>query len=114
MKKQLAFMVALGLAAVPSAALAGATNFALVNKTGAAITALSIRRSGTAAWKPLPGGAANGARTSVAFQDPDCAFDIQAKLGDGQTATFSGVNLCDVATVTLNRSGSGNLWVDYD
>lgn len=114
MNKQLAMMVALAVAALPSTATAAAGNFALVNKTGASITALSIRRSGTAAWRSVGGSAASGARTTVAFQDPDCAFDLQAKLSDGQTATYSGVNLCDVATVTLNRSASGNLWVDYD
>lgn len=107
-------MVAVALAAVPSGAIAGAGNFALVNKTGSAITALSIRRSGTTAWREIGGAAANGGRTSISFSDPDCAFDIQARLADGQSATYSGVNLCDVATVTLNRSGSGNLWVDYD
>lgn len=114
MKTLLSTLVALSMLAVPSAAIAGAGNFALVNKTGAAITALSVRRSGTAAWSPLGGSAGNGARVSISFQDPDCAFDIQAKLADGQVAIFSGVNLCDVSTVTLNRSASGNQWVDYD
>ena len=50
----------------------------------------------------------------VSFADDDCAFDIQARLADGKTATFTGVNLCDVATVTLNRGPTGALWVDYD
>ena len=50
----------------------------------------------------------------MAFTNPDCAFDIQARLADGKTATFNGVNLCDVTTVTLNRGPTGALWVDYD
>ena len=95
-------------------ALADAGNFTLVNKTGSAVVSLSIRRVGTSAWIALTGNPANGSRTAIAFKNPDCAFDIQAKLADGQVALFNGVNLCDVATVTLNRSGSGNLWVDYD
>lgn len=114
MNNHLAILVALGLAAVPANAWAGAANFTLVNKTGAAISSTSIRRSGTSAWKTLGGGASNGGRTSIAFSDTDCAFDIQAKLSDGQTVTYSGVNLCDVSTVTLNRSASGNQWVEYD
>lgn len=114
MKKLLSAILAISLVAIPSSALAGAGNFALANKTGSGITALSIRRSGTAAWRTLGASVGNGARTTVAFQDPDCAFDIQAKLADGQSLTYSGVNLCDVATVTLNRSGNGNQWVDYD
>lgn len=93
---------------------ASAGNFSLVNNTGTAIKALSIRRTGTSVWQPLGGNPAQGSRTAVAFKDPDCAFDIKADLADGSTATFSGVNLCDVTTVTLNRGGSGNLWVDYD
>jgi hypothetical protein len=51
---------------------------------------------------------------AVAFADPDCAFDIQARLSDGKSATFTGVNLCDVTVVTLNRGPGGDLWVDYD
>ena len=50
----------------------------------------------------------------MAFANPDCAFDIRAVLADGSNATFSGVNLCDVTVVTLNRGQNGQLWVDYD
>ena len=110
--------IAIGLASLlmvsPAPAIAAAGNFTLVNKTGSVITALSIRRSGTSAWNPLGGNPANGSRTAVAFANPDCAFDIKADLGAGGSATFSGVNLCDVTTVTLNRGPSGDLWVDYD
>ncbi len=48
------------------------------------------------------------------FDDPDCAFDIRAKVGGGETAVWSGVNLCETKTVTLRRSDSGATWVDYD
>jgi hypothetical protein len=42
------------LAASASPALcAGASNFTLVNGTGAVLADLSIRRAGTQAWKPL-------------------------------------------------------------
>lgn len=108
----LAFVACAALAPTPAHAAAG--NFALVNKTGAAIASLAIRRAGTAQWRPLSGAPGNGARAAITFSDPDCAFDIQAKTADGQALTYGGVNLCDVATVTLNRSSSGNLWVDYD
>ena len=94
--------------------LAAAGNFTLVNKTGAEISSLQIRRVGTNAWQSLGGNPANGSRVAVAFANPDCAFDIKATLAGGQSATFSGVNLCDVTTVTLNRGPSGDVWVDYD
>jgi len=114
MKRFLVPLLATAILAIPAPVLAAACNFTLVNKTGAAITALQIRRVGTSAWQSLGGNPANGSRTAVAFANPDCAFDIKANLADGQSATFTGVNLCDVTTVTLNRGSGGNVWVDYD
>ena len=114
MKRLLPLMLVAAMAASPAHALAGAGNFTLVNRTGANISTLQIRRVGTGAWQPLGANPSAGARMAVAFTNPDCAFDIQAKLADGKLALFSGVNLCDVTVVTLNRGSSGNLWVDYD
>ena len=114
MKRFIAPLLALAIISVPAAAFVGAGNFTLVNKTGSNISALLIRRVGTSIWQPLDGNPAMGGRVAVAFANPDCAFDIQARLADGKTATFTGVNLCDVATVTLNRGPTGALWVDYD
>ena len=114
MKRLIAPLLALAMLALPGPALAAAGNFTLVNKTGAAIASLQIRRVGTTAWQPLGGTPADGGRTAVAFANPDCAFDIKANLVGGGSATFSGVNLCDVTVVTLNRGPSGDLWVDYD
>ena len=113
MKRLIAPLLALAMAA-PAYALAGAGNFTLVNNTGANITSLQIRRVGTSAWQPLSGTPATGARVAVAFTNPDCAFDIRANLAGGASAIFTGVNLCDVSAVTLNRGPTGALWVDYD
>jgi hypothetical protein len=113
MKRFFALLLGLAMSA-PAHALAGAGNFSLVNKTGANITSLEIRRVGTSAWQPLGGTPSSGARVAVAFANPDCAFDIKATLADGKSATFTGVNLCDVTAVTLNRGPTGTLWVDYD
>lgn len=115
MKRFLTPLLATVIAATPFPALAaGAGNFTLVNRTGANIAALQIRRMGTSSWMSLGGTPADGGRTAVAFTNPDCAFDIRANLAGGGSATFAGVNLCDVTTVTLNRGPSGDLWVDYD
>ena len=96
-------------------AVAGAAGFGLVNATGTNITSLSIRRFGTQAWKPLTAAPSSGVRSQVDFSDTDCAFDIQATLAGGASATWSGVNLCEVQSVTLNRNAStGASWVDYD
>ena len=102
------------MAASSAPALADAGNFTLVNRTGANISSLQIRRVGTSAWQPLTGSPPVGARLAVAFANPDCAFDIQAQLADGKAVTFTGVNLCDATVVTLNRGQAGQLWVDYD
>lgn len=104
-------MVTLAFAGTP--ALADAGNFTIVNGTDSAMSAVAIRRFGTEDWRSVAAAPPAGARAVVLFSDPDCAFDIRATVG-GKTTVWSGVNLCGVKTVTLNRAQSGALWVDYD
>ena len=101
------------LAVAPAPAIAGAGGFTVVNGTDGAIAALSIRRTGTDSWQSLGASPAAGASSSVAFSDPDCAFDLRANVADG-TAVWSGVNLCGTTQLTLRRRASGETWVDYD
>src|SRR5690242_3347969 len=101
------------LACASPALAAGASNFNLVNGTGAALTQLSIRRAGTEDWKPLGAAPSPGGRSAMNFSDPDCAFDIRATVG-GSQVTWAGVNLCGAKSVTLNRDASAGAWVDYD
>jgi hypothetical protein len=91
----------------------GASNFTLVNGTPGALGAVTIRRAGTSDWKPLSASPSAGAKQSVQFKDPDCAFDIRANVG-GSAVTWAGVNLCDVKSVTLRKDDSAGAWVDYD
>jgi hypothetical protein len=110
-----AFAFAFALLALSSApAAAGAGSFMLVNGAGAALKDMSIRRFGTDQWQRLAASPSPGARQSVSFTDPDCAFDIRATLDGDGAIVWSGVNLCEVKIVTLNRSPSGELWVDYE
>ena len=97
-----------------SAAVAGASNFTLVNGTPAGLSDLSIRRAGTQDWKPLGSAPAAGARGSINFKDPDCAFDIRANVQGSGPVTWAGVNLCDVKSVVLKHDPSAGAWVDYD
>jgi hypothetical protein len=106
--------IALLLVTASPASAAGASNFTLVNGTGAPLAELSIRRAGTQEWKALGPAPSAGARMQVKFVDPDCAFDIQAKMPGAGPVTWAGVNLCAVKSVTLNRDDSAGAWVDYD
>ena len=108
---RLAIALALVLASAPAGA---ATNFLLVNGTDGAMAGVSIRRVGTKDWKPLGHSPSAGGRAEVAFDDPDCAFDLQAQSVDGKPITWTGVNLCDVKSVTLKRDSATGPWVDYD
>jgi hypothetical protein len=99
------------LAASP--AFAGASNFTLVNGTQGPLSELSIRRAGTNDWKPLGSAPSPGARGSINFSDPDCAFDLRATVG-GSPVVWTGVNLCDAKSVTLKRDAATGAWVDYD
>jgi hypothetical protein len=111
--KRLVILAALAASASPALA-AGASNFTLVNGTNAALAELSIRRAGTQDWKSLGPAPSAGARTSLKFSDPDCAFDIRANVPGSGPVTWAGVNLCGAKSVTLNRDGSAGAWVDYD
>jgi hypothetical protein len=110
--KKLILIAAILSCAAP--ALAGASNFTLVNGTGGALSELSIRRAGTQDWKPLGAAPAAGARGAVTFSDPDCAFDLRANVPGAGPVTWAGVNLCDVKAVILNRDAAAGAWVDYD
>jgi hypothetical protein len=106
--------VALLIACTSPAIAAGVSSFTLVNGTDAQLAELSIRRAGTQEWKALGPAPSAGARMQMKFADPDCAFDIQAKVPGAGPVTWAGVNLCAAKSVTLNRDGSAGAWVDYD
>jgi len=110
-------MKILGLAAlslfVATEAVAGASNFTLVNGTQAALGAVQIRRAGTTQWKALGNAPGAGGKSAMTFSDPDCAFDLQATVG-GSAVTWAGVNLCDVKSVVLKHDPAAGAWVDYD
>ena len=101
------------MAATPVLAGPGAGNFVLVNGTSGALADLSIRRAGTQEWKALGTAPGAGARSSMTFSDPDCAFDIKATVGSSPV-TWTGVNLCGAKSVTLQRDAAAGAWVDYD
>ena len=112
--RRLLFALTVIPAALASApAVAGASSFTIVNGTGSPMSGVAIRRAGTDAWQALQAAPPAGARAFVAFDDPDCAFDIRASVR-GTQVVWPGVNLCETKSVTLNRNASGATWVDYD
>jgi hypothetical protein len=112
MAKGLALLIP--LLACASAAQAGASNFTLVNGTGAQLAELSIRRAGTDEWKPLGNAPAAGAGAPRELKYTDCAVGKRATVAGSGPVTWAGVNLCDVKSVTLKRDQSAGAWVDYD
>lgn len=117
MKQLLAMAAAAAALALPAPAAAQAVNFTLVNNTDIDFTQLTVRRFGSNQWQPLVVApvpvTAGGGRGTVDFSDPDCAFDLQARLPDGRSVVWSGVNLCEAKVVILNRRANGVLWADY-
>ncbi len=104
---------ALALIAIAAPATAGAGAFTLVNGASVPLSEIAVRRFGTQQWQTVSPAAAPGARQSVTLSDPDCSFEIRANV-NGSGVVWTGVNLCEVKTVILNRNESGEIWVDYD
>ena len=88
--------------------------FSIVNNTGAALRELALRRVGDRAWQPVAVAAAAGSTARVDFTEKDCAYDLRATVAGVGQIVWSGVNLCEVERVTLNRDPTGRHWVDYD
>lgn len=117
MRKVFLLALAAAVALPPTAVLAQAGNFTIVNATNIDMTGLAVRRFGTAEWRPLvvaPVPIVKSGRGAAKFKDEDCAFDLRATLPDGRTVLWPGVNLCQAKVVRLNRNERGVLWVEYE
>lgn len=97
-----------------SPAASAANDISIVNNSGAALRELALRRVGDRAWQPLAVATAAGSTALVTFSEKDCAYDLRATITGVGQIVWSGVNLCDVKRVTLNRDSAGRRWVDYD
>lgn len=94
-----------GAAAAPAAGQAQ-QNFTVINNTGHIVMTLNVSPSNENAWGPDILGSnvlANGQSASVSFPrgETQCSWDIKATYDDGDTTDARGVNLCQIATVTL-------------
>lgn len=81
-------------------------NFTVLNQTGHIVMTLNVSPSNETSWGPDILGRdvlANGESAEVTFErgENQCIWDIRATYQDGDTTDMRGVNLCQVATVTL-------------
>ena len=81
-------------------------NFTIQNTTGHTVVTLNVSPSNENSWGPDILGRdtlANGESAQITFPHDTtaCNFDIKATYDDGDTTDARGVNLCQVATVTL-------------
>ena len=92
----------------PAAPAAGQAqqNFTVLNNTGHVVMTLNVSPSNEDSWGPDILGAAviaNGESAQVTFErgQAQCLWDIRVTYDDGDSNDMRGVNLCEVATVTL-------------
>ena len=91
--------------AAPAAAGAN-QNFSVVNNSGHTVMTLNVSPSNEDSWGPDILGRdtlANGETAEITFErgETQCSWDIRVTYDDGDTGDSRGVNLCEVATVTL-------------
>lgn len=84
-------------------------NFTLVNNTGHIVVTLNVSPNNEDEWGPDILGVdtlANGQTATITFPrgEDQCSWDIRATYDDGDTTDARGVNLCQIATVTLTAN----------
>ncbi len=87
-------------------ASAGQQDFRLVNKTGYQIDEVYVSRATSRNWGRDVMGRdtlSNNERVRITFSAPDnvCRWDLKVKYNDGDQATWTNLNLCNISTVTL-------------
>jgi len=94
--------------AAPSAEVQGQArqNFTVLNRTGHVVVTLNVSASNEDSWGPDILGRdvlGDGESAEITFErgESQCLWDIRATYDDGDTTDMRGVNLCQVATVTL-------------
>ena len=105
--RHLLLSTSLGIAVLHAApASAGQQDFSLVNKTGYQIDEVYVSRSSSRAWgSDVMGSDAldDGRSVGISFTAPEnvCNWDMKVKYNDGDEATWSNLNLCNISKVTL-------------
>ena len=99
----------LGLAALARPSAGGTQDFTLVNKTGVDLHNLYISESKKDAWEEDVLGdevLSNGDSVSVTFSGKSaCQWDLLVRDKDGDSASWTDVNLCEYAKIVLQCDG---------
>ena len=107
------FLAAAMLVLTASAAMAGAQDFLLVNRTGYDIYVVNVSPSETEKWEEDVLGSqilANGEALEVRFPKRNERFwDIQVKFKDGSGLYWMHLDLLNTKQITLNKDGTATL-----
>lgn len=112
MKKSLTLFVVLSLCLLMFSGIASAATINVVNQTGVEIHELHITISSQNDWGgDLLGSEVMPSGTQIGISlDPNAgAWDMQAQDPDGNTLSWTNLNLQGVSQVVLDASGTANL-----
>lgn len=91
-------------------------DFVLINNSGKAIKAIELAPAGTTTWQANKVDAEAkkeatvkaGGRMTVHFdKGPGCKYDVKATFADDSSGTWSNINVCDNAFVTIRYNAAG-------
>jgi hypothetical protein len=114
------FVIAALLALGSAPASAGTQDFTILNNTGYPIERLYVSASAKEEWEEdvlgedvLP----EGERTRIRFANDEeaCLWDLKVVYSDEESAEWQGINLCEVAVVSLSYDRkSGRTWAETE
>jgi hypothetical protein len=104
-------VTAIMFAGLLGAAHASDADFKLVNKTGYQINEVYVGPTSSDNWGSDimgPDAIPTGSAVNISFPHGGsaCKYDIKVKYADGDTATWTNINLCQYETISLYWDGS--------
>ena len=104
---------------LPSPALAETQDFVFINSTGYVVQELYVSPSRANNWEEdvlgtnqLP----SGQRATIRFNGDSgaCLYDIKLVHDDGDEASWTGINLCEVSVVNAKYNSQGEPIAEYE
>ena len=115
----LSFIIAVAALATSSPALADKRDFRLVNRTGYVVSEVYVSPTAADNWEEDVMGTdtlAKDAGVNISFADRGkaCMYDMKLVHDDGDTATWTKINLCEVSVVTVRYDKDGDPVAEFD